>query len=199
MNDSKQIDITGRSNRYKIKKLTCGIDHNKKRLVTGQWTFSEEYYNIENQLSLLKDIKENSECASMHELILLQLDKKIAGYKHQDILKKKYDAEKLIKTTEVVDKLISCELKCFYCKNDIHVLYKVVREMQQWTLDRINNDMGHVSDNVEISCLECNLKRKKQNSEKFLFTKQMKIVRNDFHLCEIPLLGNVEPKMKIDL
>jgi hypothetical protein len=61
-------------------------------------------------------------------------------------------------------------------------LYKLVREMQQWTLDRIDNDRGHFLDNVEISCLECNLKRKKQNSDKFLFTKQIKIVRNDFHL-----------------
>jgi hypothetical protein len=180
MNDSKQIDITGASNRYKIKKLTAGINHNKKRVVAGQWTFSEEYYNIENQMSLLKDIKENSERASMHELILSQLDKKISGYKQQDIFKKKYDAEKLIKTTEVVDKLVSCGLKCFYCKHDVHVLYKVVREMQQWTLDRIDNDKGHLSENVEISCLDCNLKRKKQNSEKFLFTKQIKIVRNDF-------------------
>ena len=182
MNDSKQIDITGTSNRYKIKKLTAGIDHNKKRVVAGQWNFSEEYYAIENQLSLLHDIKENSGHGEMRDLVLSQLDKKIAGYKHQDILKKIYDADKLIKISEVVDKLVNCGLKCFYCRNDVNVLYKVVREMQQWTLDRIDNDKGHFSDNVEIACLECNLKRKKQNSEKFLFTKQIKIIRNDFHL-----------------
>jgi len=199
MNDSKQIDITGTSNRYKIKKLTAGIDHNKKRVVAGQWTFSEEYYNTNPQLSLLKDIKENSERANMHELILSQLDKKIAGYKQQDVLKKIYDAEKLIKINEVVAKLVNCGLKCFYCKNEVQVLYKVVREMQQWTLDRIDNDKGHFSDNVEISCLECNLKRKKQNSEKFLFTKQIKIIRNEFPPLENPPLEKVEPKMKIHL
>jgi hypothetical protein len=75
----------------------------------------------------------------------------------------------------------------------------VVREMQQWTLDRIDNDKGHFSDNVEISCLECNLKRKKQNSEKFLFTKQIKIIRNEFPPLENPPLEKVEPKMKIHL
>lgn len=182
MNDSKQIDITGTSNRYKIKKLTSGIDHNKKRIISEQWNFSEEYYNIENQISLLQDIKEKSGCGEMHNLILSQLDKKIAGYKQQDVLKKKYDAEKLIKTEDIVIKLVSCELKCFYCKNDTHVLYKIVREMQQWTLDRIDNDLGHFLDNVEISCLECNLKRKKQNIDKFLFTKQIKIIRNDFNI-----------------
>jgi hypothetical protein len=182
MNDSKQIDITGTSNRYKIKKLTSGIDHNKKRVVAGDWNFSEKYYNTENQLVLLKDIEDNSDCGQMHDLVISQVEKKIAGYKQQDILKKKYDVEKLIKVNEVVKKLVSCGLKCFYCKNDTHVLYKLVREMQQWTLDRIDNDRGHFLDNVEISCLECNLKRKKQNSDKFLFTKQIKIVRNDFHL-----------------
>jgi len=182
MNDSKKINITGTSNRYQIKKLTHGIDHNKKRVVAGQWNFTEEYYNIENQMALLQDIRERSERSEMHDLIVSQLDKKIAGYKHQDILKKKYDVEKLIKINEIVAKLVDCELKCFYCKTHVHVLYKLVREMQQWTLDRIDNERGHFSDNVEISCLECNLKRKKQTSEKFLFTKQIKIVRNDFHL-----------------
>jgi hypothetical protein len=182
MDDSKKINITGMYNRYQIKKLTYGIDHNKKRTIADSWNFAEEYYSIENQFSLLKNIRENSERSEMHNLVISQLDKKIAGYKHQDILKKKYDSEKLIKTTDVVAKLVDCELKCFYCKNYVHVLYKLVREMQQWTLDRIDNNQGHFSDNVEISCLDCNLKRKKQNSDNFLFTKQIKIVRNDFHL-----------------
>jgi len=182
MDESKKINITGTSNRYQIKKLTCGIEHNKKRTIADSWNFAEEYYTIENQLFLLKNIRENFERSEMHNLVVSQLDKKITGYKQQDILKKKYDLEKLIKINEVIAKLVDCELKCFYCKNHVQVLYKLVREMQQWTLDRIDNDKGHFSDNVEISCLECNLKRKKQNIDKFVFTKQIKIVRNDFHL-----------------
>ena len=50
--------------------------------------------------------------------------------------------------------------------------------MKQWTLDRIDNDQGHTYDNVVIACLECNLQRRRTNSDKFLFTKQMKIVRS---------------------
>jgi hypothetical protein len=49
--------------------------------------------------------------------------------------------------------------------------------MKQWTLDRIDNDIGHNKKNLVIACLECNLKRKRTNKDKFMFTKNMKITR----------------------
>jgi len=180
MNECKQINITGTTNRYKIKKLTTGIDHNKKRVDVDKWNISKEIYKREEQLILLQEIEAEGKKNNMHFLVISQIEKKLAGYKQQDISKKLYDSENIIKINEAVHKLVESELKCFYCKNDMHILYELVREMQQWTLDRIDNEKGHLSDNVEISCLDCNLKRKKQNSEKFLFTKQMKIIRNDF-------------------
>ena len=57
-------------------------------------------------------------------------------------------------------------------------MYENVREKKQWTLDRIDNDIGHTSDNVVICCLECNLKRGRLDDKKFKFTKQMKIIKN---------------------
>jgi hypothetical protein len=108
--------------------------------------------------------------------MLSQIQTKLNSYKHQDADKKGRD-NGLIGTKEVVEKLLACDLTCFYCKVDVFVLYEIVREMNQWTLDRINNDDGHNADNVVISCLECNLKRRRQSSDKFIFTKQMKITR----------------------
>jgi hypothetical protein len=178
--EKKQINITGTCNRYKIKKLTTTNDSYKKSAASSKWNLEKEYYQQESQLKLLKEIKNGYDKTEMHGLIISQIEKKLCGYKHQDILKKIDNEEKLIKLNEIINTLIFSQLKCHYCKNDVHVLYEIVREKSQWTLDRINNDLGHFTDNVLIVCLECNLKRKTQNSDKYLFTKQMKIVRNDF-------------------
>jgi hypothetical protein len=177
---TKKINIVGVTNRYQIKKMVSPNDPNKKRVITNKWNLQEEFYQQDYQLNFLKEIAQKFERKEIHKLIVSQLESKLGGYKHQDIIKKINDDTKLIKLNEVIDKLIACDLKCFYCSNDMHILYKIVREMNQWTLDRIDNSKGHFTDNVVVSCLECNLKRRKQNSDKFLFTKQMKIVRNDF-------------------
>jgi len=68
---------------------------------------------------------------------------------------------------------------CFYCKCELHILYEIVRELTQWTVDRINNDEGHNKDNFVISCLNCNIKRRNISSNKFLFTKQLHLVKKD--------------------
>ena len=104
-----------------------------------------------------------------------EMERKIKSYKNQDITKNKHDPEKLIKYEECLEKLFLSKLKCYYCKSECIFLYKNVRDSKQWTLDRLNNDIGHTNDNVVICCLECNLKRGRLNDEKFKFTKQMKI------------------------
>ena len=61
--------------------------------------------------------------------------------------------------------------------NYIYILYEHVREMKQWSLDRINNDIGHNNGNLVIACLECNLKRRRTNKDAFMFTKNMVIIK----------------------
>ena len=51
--------------------------------------------------------------------------------------------------------------------------------IKEINLDRINNDLGHNKDNVKIACLGCNLKRRRLNMDKFLFTKQLKIQKKE--------------------
>jgi hypothetical protein len=58
------------------------------------------------------------------------------------------------------------------------ILYEHVREPKQWSLERIDNDYGHNKNNVEIACLSCNLRRKTMYHERFIFTKQLNIVKN---------------------
>ena len=70
-----------------------------------------------------------------------------------------------------------CDLEeiCNYCREKCFVIYKEVLFSYQWTLDRINNDMGHIKDNVVISCLKCNLQRKTMDYDRFEWGKKLKI------------------------
>jgi hypothetical protein len=95
----------------------------------------------------------------------------------QDIQKDKYDEEKFVDFYFVVSLLLDKELKCFYCKESVYLFYNFVRENKQWTLERINNDQGHNKDNVEIACLHCNLRRRTMYYERYVFTKQLNIVK----------------------
>ena len=177
INQTKQINIIGTTNRYQIKKLTTHTTK-KKRIISSKWNIQEKYYDKEMQLEILKtDTSTNQELHNIKSLIISQVETKISGYTQQDNIKKIKD-HNVISLEETIKKLVASKLNCLYCNKDLLVLYEIAREMKQWTLDRIDNDQGHTYDNVVIACLECNLQRRRTNSDKFLFTKQMKIVRS---------------------
>ena len=71
-------------------------------------------------------------------------------------------------------------MKCHYCSCETYLLYEFVREMKQWSVDRIDNDKGHNHDNVVIACLECNLQRKRKSKQSFTFTKQFVLTRDEY-------------------
>ena len=110
------------------------------------------------------------------DFVKKEVERKLSGYKNQDVKKKKL-TDKLISYEECLEKLVISKLKCYYCKTDCLITYENVREQSQWTLDRLDNSIGHEKDNVVICCLNCNLKRRTTNDEKFKFTKQMRIIK----------------------
>jgi hypothetical protein len=177
MDDEKKVEISGTNNRYLIKKLKKEHKEVKIRKITEKMRLPAESFLIERQDVVLKDLCQNLNTPE-YKQALSQLEIKLNSYKHQDILKKRYDESAFIKTNDVIDKLQSCSLKCHYCNEKTYILYDLVRETKQWTLDRINNDIGHNTDNVLISCLDCNLKRRRTSKDAFLFTKQLNIVKS---------------------
>jgi len=140
----------------------------------SRWALTEDDYNSEKQHNILK-IKNEEDV--IYTLMCSEIRKKISGYKSQDIKKDKYNETKFIDAGFITDKLLESEFKCYYCCCDVFVLYKVVRAPNQWSVERLNNDLGHNTDNVVIACLSCNLKRKTMYHERFRFTKQVKIVK----------------------
>jgi hypothetical protein len=107
------------------------------------------------------------------------LEKKISSYKQQDNMKKKLNDSEFIDINTIIQSLIDCNMKCYYCNNELFILYEHVRELMQWSVDRINNDNGHNKNNFVIACLNCNIKRRTTNSNKFLFTKQLNLIKGD--------------------
>ena len=107
------------------------------------------------------------------KIIISELKNKINSYKQQDIKKDIHENKNLITIDNIIEKLLISKLLCYYCNKKIYIIFDKVRDNNQWTLDRINNFDEHTNDNTIITCLGCNLQRRRKNSEKFLFTKQL--------------------------
>jgi len=192
---SKKISITGTNNKYQMKKIinkdVVKNKEPKKRIVTKKWTFPDEYFDYKNQWQVVTNIfntlntdintfvDDSNELMNVSKIAIQEINKKISGYKQQDIIKKKFNAEQFITFESVIKKMIECEIKCRYCKEPMNILYDISRELKQWSVDRIDNDLGHNISNFHLACLDCNLKRRRRTDEKFLFTKQLNIVKQD--------------------
>jgi hypothetical protein len=182
--ESKKINITGINNRYMMNKLISDkkvSKETKRRVVSENWSFSLECYQHSNQLKMIRDISNNSYSYidETTKIIIQEINKKITGYKSQDLIKKVFDTEQFLTFDSIITKMIECELRCRYCNSEMAVLYDISREMKQWSVDRINNDKGHNLDNFHLACLDCNLKRRRRTDEKFLFTKQLNIIKKN--------------------
>lgn len=111
-------------------------------------------------------------------ILIGELKCKINGYRQQDIEKNIYNPDTLITIDDLIEKLVTSKLQCEYCNKNVKLFYKNQRDPLQWTLDRINNNKDHSNDNTVISCLKCNLERRRRNMKDFKFTKQLIIQKN---------------------
>jgi hypothetical protein len=120
--------------------------------------------------------------ATIDKLIIQQIKQKMSSYKHQDQLKGIYDYDNSINSVEyILSLLVQCQLNCFYCTNKVNVIYEKVCESTQWTLERIDNNIGHNYDNVCIACLKCNIRRRTMHQKRYIFTKKCTVVELEDH------------------
>jgi hypothetical protein len=173
---NKIINIEGTSQRYQMKKVEK-IEKVKqfiKPIIPLKEVICSSLLEEEQITNLSKLI--NKEKTEIIHLLEKQIKKKISSYKQQDILKKIYNNETFISFDEIINKMETEKLQCYYCHSIMCILYEYCREPKQWTLDRIDNEKGHNNDNILLSCLECNLKRRRINKESFEFTKNLQII-----------------------
>ena len=198
----KTITITGINNRYQIKKLLKSDGppipkKNYERILNEYPNIDDVVYqcNIINDIlikynnSNIVDVAEATDKSTVvvsefnvnlltpiEKIIFNEIKNKLHSYKSQDICNK-FNTTNIISVISCIELLVKCNNICFYCLKQCVIFYKNIRYPKQWTLDRINNDIGHDFNNVVISCLECNLQRKNKNSDKFLQGKQLKLVK----------------------
>jgi 5-methylcytosine-specific restriction endonuclease McrA len=154
----------------------------KKRSVTAldSWQFSPTDLQPDMQRSYIKQLHSKIVVAKQPCKVIQQhIMQKLNGYKAQDVKKGFHDPEKFADVEYVIQLLEESSNFCYYCKDSVQVLYENVREPKQWSLDRIYNNQGHNKGNLVIACLKCNLSRKTMYHERYAFTKQLVIVKQN--------------------
>ena len=157
------------------KKNSAGLDTEKLvRKATNKWRFENKNLDFMENLYILQ---KNDDLNEVQEEIRRQINYKINSYKGQDVKKGLFLETDFVYYDYVLNLLIEKQLKCFYCRENVLLLYNYVRENKQWTLERIDNKIGHNRGNVEIACLLCNLRRRTMYHERYVFTKQLCVVK----------------------
>jgi 5-methylcytosine-specific restriction endonuclease McrA len=170
--EHKTINITGKNNIDKMTKTKS------KREIINTTNLDESEYIHSNQVLMINQYFLDNKCSS-EKYLLRELKNKLNSYKGQDRKKQCYDDRFFISLNKLIELLVASKLKCYYCKEQVFIYYKLIREPKQWTLDRIDNEQGHNMENCVIACLACNIQRKTLDDKKFKFTKQMKIIKKN--------------------
>jgi hypothetical protein len=105
-----------------------------------------------------------------------EIRRKQQGYISQDKKKKRPFSNPFL-IFDIIRLMHDSGMVCHYCTQPVYVLYESKLHPSQWTLDRKDNTRAHDLDNVFISCLACNLKRRTQNARKFKESKTFTHVR----------------------
>jgi hypothetical protein len=149
----------------------------KKRMITAhrKWDFDETTLNPEYQTNIVRELIDDLENNSVEstQFIKQLIHTKIHSYGAQDKEKGIYNDAELVTYKNVLELFKMSDMKCYYCKESTLILYEHVRDPKQWTLERMNNRLGHNRGNVSIACLQCYLRRRTMHSNRYLQTKEL--------------------------
>ena len=143
---------------------------NEDELYTN--TLHEEQKSMIQSLYIEPSKREKKE----NKKVIEHIKRKCQSYKQQDIKKKRIiSSYTLFSLDDVLELLVKSKCICSYCLKPVFIQYYHERYPQQWTLDRIDNDKPHIISNLVVSCLKCNLQKRRQCDSHFRFGKQMRI------------------------
>jgi hypothetical protein len=176
----KTITISGKNNKYQMKKIVG----DERDVVSRKFELDESFYMYQVQVDIIKYMNNCEQDIPLQyvdavPVFTRNIKDKLSGYLSQDRIQERVDDGVHITFKDTVKKLIESEQKCYYCSEKVLLLYNIVRDTMQWTLDRIDNNIRHSCGNVVISCLGCNLAKRRRGAEAFRTTKQMVL-----HKCD---------------
>lgn len=151
----------------------------KRRVVASKPKWTNTTYEQECEfLQQYTDLSLSSShfTPDLERLFFQQIERKLSGYKTQDVKKNRYSPQNFIPTNNLLQLLKSSHLICSYCQEPVKLLYEHVREPKQWSLDRIDNTIGHNTGNVCVACLSCNLRRKTIHFERYSLAKKQQFL-----------------------
>ncbi len=158
----KTIQFMGKRDDRKMK---------NKQILNVMNIIHSEQTNILQRLYLNDCTLENS------NKYLSEITRKRSGYIQQDKKNGIYHNDFIINMDDLILKMVESKMKCFYCIRECMFLYREIYTNNQWTLDRIDNNLGHTNKNTVICCLKCNLSRGNINHDRFVSSKQISVVR----------------------
>jgi hypothetical protein len=194
VDEKKQIVFSGKHNKYQMKKVQSILTIQKENVFNKKINPDELFIQGDSILPYLYTMEQHQgevevEYNDTCKIIKKQLDKKINGYKQQDLLKNVFLPTEFVDIATILQMFRTCNAKCYYCSCDMIIMYKFVREPTQWTIDRIDNIKGHNKNNIVLACLKCNLSRKCRSEQSFKMTKQMNLVLLNKNVGDNPDVG----------
>lgn len=78
--------------------------------------------------------------------------------KSEDIKYNRYDEENHVDKDFIINQIVLQHNECIYCNKIMNLGGKALNN-DLCTIERIDNDIGHIKDNCVLACLNCNRKR----------------------------------------
>jgi hypothetical protein len=175
--NENQIRLLQKINKNIVEQNNDIVEQNNDKAEQNNNKAEQNNDIVEQNNDIVEQNNDNDNIEYVIKVVIQQIKKKISSYKQQDIIKKKFCSDKFISFKDIIKQMVECALKCCYCKENMFVLYDISRELKQWSVDRIDNGSGHNIDNFHLSCLDCNLKRRCRTNDKYMFTKELNIVK----------------------
>jgi RNase P subunit RPR2 len=175
MNESKHIVcIAGKRNVDKLMNK-----EKPQRTRTMKWTIDDAFFAYDKQMEVLRRLIADDPALEERKFFIKEINAKLAGYARQDVANGIHvdDLNAIISLDATIELLLVNKMRCAYCRECCHLIYKDVMAPRQWTLDRVYNDQGHNGNNVVLACLACNLQRRTMDAERFKFGKQLRVVK----------------------